>query len=300
MTWTRYTQALDSRRRTTIATRLMAGGTLLTLLPWAMASSRADQALEMAAPLGWLLFAVGASILVRRPWRRPPKQAHPNIGTREAVAGSANSATRASAAVPTMPTMPTMPAMPAMPTTPSMPSMPRRLDAGILRRIDCRRFEAVVEALFARTGFETRSQPHGPEGGVDVWLYSRGVESAPASMVQCKHRVDKRIMLDQLRELKAVMASRGVRRGHFAATSPFAPDAIAFARNNGIHLLDISGLLQMIAKLPEADQQALLAVATGNEHGGQPACAAESGASSADHATVLPFLRNAGAIRATA
>jgi len=292
---TRYAQALDSRRRTTIATRLMAGGTLLTLLPWAMAGSSGEQTLEMAAPLGWLLLAVGVIVLLRRPWRRPPKQTHPNIGTREVVAGPANSATGTSAAAPTVSTMPTMPTVPTMPTT---PSMPRRLDAGILRRIDCRRFEAVVEALFARTGFETRSQPHGPDGGVDVWLYSRGVGGTPASMVQCKHRVDKRIVLDQLHELKTVMASRGVRRGHFATTSPFAPDAIAFARNNGIQLLDISGLLQMIARLPEADQQALLAAAT--DSSGRPAHAAEAGSSSAGQAAVLPFARDVGAIRAAA
>jgi len=285
MIQTRYAQALDSRRRTTIATRLMAGGALLTLLPWVMAKAPGEPPLDMPAPLGWLLLAMGVIVLLRRPWRRPPKPAHPNIATREVVAGSANSAARASAAVPAMPTM---------------PAMPRRLDAGILRRIDDWRFEAIVEALFARTGFETRSQPHGPDGGVDVWLYSGSVEGVPASMVQCRHRVDKRTVLDQLRELKTLMTSRGVRRGHFATTSLLAPDAIAFARNNGIHLLDVSGLLQMIAKLPGADQQALLAVATDSGRGGQPAGVAESGASSAGHATVLPFLRNAEAIRAAA
>lgn len=275
---TRYAQALDSRRRTTIATRLMAGGALLTLLPWVMAKAPGEPPLDMPAPLGWLLLAIGVIVLLRRPWR---KRTADEAGA-EAVARSTNPAIRAGTAASTMSTA------------------PRRLDAGILRRIDSWRFEAVIEALFARTGFETRSQTSGPDGDVDVWLYSRGVGGVPASMVRCKPRLDKRIVLDQLRELKTVMASRGVRRGHFATTALLAPDAIAFARSNGIQLLDVNGLLQMIAKLSVADQQALLAVVTDTRRGGQPAGAAESGASSGGRAAVLPFLRNAEAIRAAA
>lgn len=278
---TRYAQALDSRRRTTIATRLMAGGALLTLLPWVMAKAPGEPPLDMPAPLGWLLLAIGIIVLLRRPWRKRAAD-EAGSGAAEVGARSAKPAIRADAAASTMSTA------------------PRRLDAGILRRIDSWRFEAVIEALFARTGFETRSQAREPDGGVDVWLYSRGIGGVPASMVRCMHRLDKRFVLDQLRELKSVMASRGVRRGHFATTALLAADAIAFARSNGIHLLDVNGLLQMIAKLPVADQQALLAVVTDTKRGGQPAGAAESGASNAGRAAVLPFLRNAEAIRAAA
>ena len=46
----------------------------------------------------------------------------------------------------------------------------------------------VVETLFAQAGFATRSQAHGADGGVDIWLYSAHHASgdAPVSIVQCK------------------------------------------------------------------------------------------------------------------
>jgi hypothetical protein len=43
----------------------------------------------------------------------------------------------------------------------------------VFRLIEWRRFEALVESLFAQAGFTTRSQSHGSDGGVDIWLHSR-------------------------------------------------------------------------------------------------------------------------------
>ena len=36
--------------------------------------------------------------------------------------------------------------------------------------IEWRRFEAVCERLFAQSGFKTKLQSHGADGGVDVWM----------------------------------------------------------------------------------------------------------------------------------
>jgi restriction system protein len=52
--------------------------------------------------------------------------------------------------------------------------------------IEWRRFEAVCESLFAQSGFKTKSQSHGADGGVDVWMYSAHAEG-PVSIAQCKH-----------------------------------------------------------------------------------------------------------------
>lgn len=135
----------------------------------------------------------------------------------------------------------------------------------VFELIEWRRFEAVIETLFAKAGFETRSQSHGADGGVDVWLHARSDAHKPASIVQCKHWVGNRVGVDKVRELKGVMASHGMARGHFATTSTFTPDAIEFAKQNGIHLLDIEGILRLIDKRSQEDQSALLAVATEGE-----------------------------------
>ena len=67
--------------------------------------------------------------------------------------------------------------------------------------------------------------------------------------------------VDKVRELRGVMAAHDVRRGQFATTSTFTAEAIAFGRDNGINLLDIQGLLALIAQRTPEQQQALLEVA---------------------------------------
>ena len=67
------------------------------------------------------------------------------------------------------------------------------------------------------------------------------------------------------------MASKDIRRGQFATTSTFTPAAITFARDNGINLLDIDGLLALIAKRTVEQQTALLEVALEGDYW-RPTC----------------------------
>lgn len=141
----------------------------------------------------------------------------------------------------------------------------------VFKAIEWRRFEAVCEALFAQAGFETRTQSHGPDGGVDVWLHSRNAQG-PVSVVQCKHWQSKPVGVKEVREFFGVMASHQLKRGTYATTSTFTPDALAFAKSNGIHLLDRVGLLKLIAQRTPEQQQALLAVAYEGDYA-RPTCA---------------------------
>jgi restriction system protein len=140
-----------------------------------------------------------------------------------------------------------------------------------MEMVDWRRFEALVEALFAQAGFETRSQSHGADGGIDIWLYSRCQPGTPVSIVQCKHWSGRRVGVDKVRELRGVMAAHDVKRGQFATTSRFSDEAIAFARDNGINLLDVDGLLALIGKRTAEQQQELLDVAYEGEYW-RPTC----------------------------
>ena len=144
-------------------------------------------------------------------------------------------------------------------------------NAAILNTIEWRRFEAVVEALFAQAGFETKTQSHGADEGIDIWLYSRHDPGAPVSIVQCKHWQGRRVGVDKVRELRGVMAAKGVGRGQFATTSAFTDDAVEFATGNGINLLDVQSLLALIATRTEDQQDALLSVALEGEYW-KPTC----------------------------
>lgn len=141
----------------------------------------------------------------------------------------------------------------------------------VFASIEWRRFEAVCEKLFGQAGFETKSQSHGADGGVDIWLHSRNAEG-PVAVVQCKHWQGKAVGVKELREFFGVMASHKLTRGTYATTSTYTADAQQFANNNGINALDGKGLLALIAKRTPEQQQELLNVAYEGEYW-RPTCA---------------------------
>lgn len=141
----------------------------------------------------------------------------------------------------------------------------------VFANIEWRRFEAVCEKLFGQAGFETKSQSHGADGGVDIWLHSRNAEG-PVAVVQCKHWQGKAVGVKEVREFLGVMASHGLKRGTYATTSTYTADAQQFAKSNGINAMDGKGLLALIAKRTPEQQQALLDVAFEGEYW-RPTCA---------------------------
>ena len=172
----------------------------------------------------------------------------------------------------------------AMPTDPIASLTPSGVDSQKVRQIkktqwspdvfaaiEWRRFEAVVETLFAQAGFETRSQSHGADGGVDIWLHSRHAEG-PVSVVQCKHWQGKPVTVKEMREFLGVMVSKGIQRGTYATTSRYTVDALEFAKANGINAQDGTGLLKLIAQRTPEQQASLLEVAYEGEYW-KPTCA---------------------------
>lgn len=144
-------------------------------------------------------------------------------------------------------------------------------EAQVFGLIEWRRFEAVCERLFAQAGFLTKSQSHGADGGVDIWLYSKNLEG-PAAVVQCKHWVGRAVGVKEVREFLGVMTSKSVKRGTYVTSSTFTPAASEFARDNNIHLLGRDELLSLIAKRSDEQQRELLAVAYEGEFW-RPTCA---------------------------
>ena len=137
--------------------------------------------------------------------------------------------------------------------------------------IEWRRFEAVCERLFAQSGFKTKSQSHGSDGGVDVWMYSAHAEG-PVSIAQCKHFRSKEVDVKLIREFFGVMSSHKLHRGTFVTTSTFTADAQKFANENGINTLDGDKLLKLIATRTPEQQKELLDIAYEGEYS-IPTCA---------------------------
>ena len=152
------------------------------------------------------------------------------------------------------------------------PEPPEHWCAEVFELIEWRRFEHLIEALFAQAGFETRTQACGADGGVDIWLHSKHRGGKAVSIVQCKHWAVWSVGVKPVRELRGVMAAHGISRGQFATTSRYTAEARAFARENGIMLHDVRSLLELIASRDAKQQEQLLRVAFYGEYW-RPTCA---------------------------
>jgi restriction system protein len=258
-----------ARRRQGAAANLIGLGLLFLLAPLFLGSSPVGAALRPLGNIGWLLLLAGGVflwLLRAKPGFTAPSV--PPIPVRPAPSLRPSAPpVRMADLVRTLPEVPRQEK-----STAAIRTRPTAWGPGVLAAIEWRRFEALVEALFAQAGFETRSQSHGADGGVDIWLHSKHQpDGKPVSLVQCKHWQGKRVGVDKVRELRGVMAAHDVRRGQFATTSTFTPEALAFGRDNGINLLDVEGLLALIAQRTPAQQQALLDVALDGDYW-RPTC----------------------------
>lgn len=147
----------------------------------------------------------------------------------------------------------------------SVSSSPDRFSLDLLRAIDWKRFEEVCAEYFRLCGFHATTQSHGPDGGIDVKLYAPDDRSRLVNIVQCK-QWSKPIGPKALRELLGVMTASKLSRGIFVASSTFNDEAIRFATENHIYLLDGRRFLDKILERPTADQARLLKVATEGDY----------------------------------
>jgi hypothetical protein len=136
----------------------------------------------------------------------------------------------------------------------------KRWSLEVFANIDAQRFAAVCETWFSWAGFDTRHQAHRTQEGVDIWLHAPRLPG-PVAIVRCKHAQDKPVGLQELREFQGVVSTCQHAHGTFTTTSTYTPEALQFAKENGIEVVDGRGLLRRILTRTRQSQQALLAVA---------------------------------------
>lgn len=245
------------------AIKLLIFGTALALGPLFLGSGHLANLFKPFAPVGFLLLAAGGAML----WWAG-RSAQP-----QAVA-SPSAPSRSAKPTPVAPPAPAAATEPPLQTAEATepPQRPTDWYQPVLEVIEWRRFEALVETLFQQGGFITQSQSHGADGGVDIRLYSRNQPGAAVSLVQCKHWKTKRVGVDKVRELRGVLAAEGVARGQLVCSTAFTPEALAFAKENGVNLLGAEELLSLIRKRSPEQRQALLDVALEGEYW-KPTCA---------------------------
>lgn len=242
---------------------IVLGVLMLVVVPAFMRGPIATAFGQALRPAGWMALAIGVVLLglhyfivIRR------NAALPAVERKDAPLSTAGRRDSTSADAE--------PASPAAPPSAQARHREHRWSPAALAAIEWRRFEALCEAFYAQAGLATRSQSHGADGGVDIWLQSKHMD-APR-IVQCKHWQSKPVGVKEMREFRGVMASHQLQNGTYVTSSTFTADAAAFAKANGIGLVDGAALLKLIGQRTPEQQAALLAVAYEGEYW-RPTCA---------------------------
>ncbi|MBX3717027.1 MAG: DUF2034 domain-containing protein [Burkholderiales bacterium] len=140
-----------------------------------------------------------------------------------------------------------------------------RWNMGLLKALEWKRFEILCATYFEAIGLRARRTRAGPDGGVDIRLYSEG-STAPGILVQCKAWREWPVGVALVRELFGVMAAEKVREGILVSTSTFTPEAIAFAKGKNIHLIDGKDFLGKLLALDEARQYTIRKLVTEGDY----------------------------------
>jgi restriction system protein len=145
---------------------------------------------------------------------------------------------------------------------PSLPDVDtRKWSLQLLQALEWLRFEVVCAAYFEQLGFRTRRSTGGPDGGVDIHLFSNQ-DTTPGVIVQCKAWRKWRVGVDEIRAFFGVMTADKIAEGIFITSSRYSDEAKQFAVGKNIHLIDGPDLLNKIKQLTLAQEDGLLRLAT--------------------------------------
>lgn len=115
-----------------------------------------------------------------------------------------------------------------------------------VRELDWKEFEWLLGEAFRRQGFTVEpAGGAGPDGGVDLRLRRAG----QLTLVQCKHWREWQVGVKVVRELLGVVTSEGAAGGMVASSGRFTLEAVDFAKQNPIELIDGAQLAKMIGEV---------------------------------------------------
>jgi restriction system protein len=151
------------------------------------------------------------------------------------------------------------------PEGPERPDRPSRWSRQVLEQMEWKRFEDLCCAFYREKGIRAEVTPLGPDGGIDIALHQDADDPARVTaIVQCK-AWNQAVGVKPVRELRGVMAHKGLEKAFFMAPQGFTDEARAFAGGSRITLLDGRLFLAMIERLPEDARARLLDLATAGE-----------------------------------
>lgn len=118
----------------------------------------------------------------------------------------------------------------------------------LLRTMEWKRFELLVQRYFAASGLKAKTHLVGADGGVELYLY-RGRSTRPHCYVRCRTWGNVNVDGPQVREFFSQMVESRVSEGMIITTGSFLPETELFARQNRISLLTSADLIRRFNRL---------------------------------------------------
>lgn len=115
-----------------------------------------------------------------------------------------------------------------------------------LRGLTWRDFELLISELYRKAGYSVTEGPgNAPDGGIDLDLRSPSGERV---LVQCKHWKGQKIGVSVVREMLGVLTREKADLVTIVGTGYFTKEALKWAKNQPIELVDGPKLLKLIER----------------------------------------------------
>ncbi|OGA72576.1 MAG: hypothetical protein A3G81_21410 [Betaproteobacteria bacterium RIFCSPLOWO2_12_FULL_65_14] len=137
----------------------------------------------------------------------------------------------------------------------------KKWTAELLKHLEWRRFEELCAAYYEALGFRAQLTRSRADGGVDIGLSAQDSDGT-ATIVHCKAWDAYRVGVSPLEALRRAMTASKVRRGVLITAGRFTREAVTFAAQENIQLIDGAGLLGKLAELAPEKSLALLQFTT--------------------------------------
>ena len=122
----------------------------------------------------------------------------------------------------------------------------------VLDNMSWQEFELLIGEHFRRQGFNVNETGPGPDGGVDLILK----KDSARYLVQCKQWKAYKVGVKVVRELLGAMVGAGAAGGYVVTSGEFTKDAVGFARENNINLIDGITLRKILKGSPKSPNNA--------------------------------------------
>jgi len=141
---------------------------------------------------------------------------------------------------------------------------PKLFTEDLIKKLEWRRFEQLVQGLFRAEGFSANRIRAGADGGIDLVL--RENEDGPVkAIVQCKAWSTYTVGVKPVRELFGVMAAEGAPLGYFVCSGRYTAEAREWAKYKSMTLIDGSDLVERLNRLePEVRGKLLEEITEGD------------------------------------